>query len=96
MEIAKTILEQIKYGDKWALMAYGSRNFVALKESKEFQGGLQFQVNGVKHKGIVRVQLKWIDTYTITFINEKGVTVKEVEDVYCDMLVDVLDYIEGK
>ena len=96
MEIAKTILEQIKYGDKWALMAYGSRNFVALKESKEFQGGLQFQVNGFKHKGIVRVQLKWIDTYTITFINEKGVTVKEVEDVYCDMLVDVLDYIEGK
>jgi hypothetical protein len=96
MEIAKTILEQIKYGDKWALMAYGSKNFVALSESKEYQGGLQFQVNGYNHKGIVKVQLKWIDTYTITFINKKGDAVKEVEDVYCDMLVDVLDYIEGK
>ena len=96
MEIAKTILEQIKYGDKWALMAYGSKHFVALPESKEFQGGLQFEVNGLKHIGTVRIQLKWIDTYTITFINKKGVTVKEVEDVYCDMLLDVLDYIEGK
>lgn len=96
MEIARTILEQIKYGDKWALMAYGAKNFIALTESKEFQGGLQFEVNGLHHKGIVRIQLKWIDTYTITFINKRSEIVKEVEDVYCDMLVDVLDYIEGK
>ena len=96
MEIAKTILEQIKYGDKWALMAYGAKNYIALPESAEYQGGLQFQVNGLKHKGTVRVQLKWIDTYTITFINKKGDAVKVVEDVYCDTLVDVLDYIEGK
>lgn len=96
MEIARTILEQIKFGDKWALMAYGACNYVALPETKEYQGGLQFQVNGLKHKGIVRIQLKWIDTYTISFHNKKGDIVNEVEDVYCDMLVDVLDYIEGK
>jgi hypothetical protein len=96
MEIARTIIEQIKYADKWALMAYGSRNFIALPESKDYQGGLQFQVNGFHHKGFVKIQLKWIDTYTITFISKKGEIVKEVEDVYCDMLVDVLDFIEGK
>lgn len=96
MEIARTILEQIKYGDKWALMAYGATNFIALQETKDFQGGVKFKVNGLKHKGTVMVQLKWIDTYTITFVNNNGVTVKEVEDVYCDTLVDVLDYIEGK
>ncbi|SNR32455.1 hypothetical protein SAMN06265371_101274 [Lutibacter agarilyticus] len=96
MEIAKTIIAQINYADKWALMAYGSRNYVALPESKEYQGGLQFKVNGFHHKGFVRVQLKWIDTYTITFLNKKGDVKKEVEDVYCDMLVNVLDYIEGK
>lgn len=96
MQIAKTIISQIKYTDKWALMAYGSTNYVALPESKEFQGGLQFKVNGYKHKGIVRIQLKWIDTYTITFVSKKGEIIKKVEDVYCDMLVDVLDYIEGK
>jgi hypothetical protein len=96
MEIARTILEQIKYGDKWALMAYGATNYVALQETKDFQGGVKFKVNGLKHKGTVMVQLKWIDTYTITFVNNNGVVVKEVEDVYCDTLVDVLDYIEGK
>ena len=96
MEIARTILEQIKYGDKWALMAYGATNYIALQETKDFQGGVKFKVNGLKHKGTVMVQLKWIDTYTITFVNNNGVTVKEVEDVYCDTLVDVLDYIEGK
>lgn len=96
MEIAKTIIEQIKYADNWALMAYGSKNFMALPESKDFQGGLQFQVNGFKHKGTVRIQLKWIDTYTILFISKKGETIKKVEDVYCDMLVDILDWIEGK
>lgn len=96
MEIAKTIIEQIKYGDKWALMAYGSKNFIALPESKEFQGGLQFQCSGTEHKGLVRIQLKWIDTYTISFVNKNGEVVKKVEDVYCDILVDILDYIEGK
>lgn len=96
MEIANTIIAQIKYADKWALMAYGSRNYIALPESKEYQGGLQFHVNGYKHKGIVRIQLKWIDTYTISFLNKKGEIKKQVENVYCDMLVDILDYIEGK
>lgn len=96
MEIARTIIEQIKYTDKWALMAYGSRNFIALSESKDYQGGLQFQVNGFHHNGLVRIQLKWIDTYTITFISKKGEIVKEVEDVYCDMLIEILDFIEGK
>jgi hypothetical protein len=96
MEIATTILEQINYGDKWALMAYGAKNYLALPELKEYQGGLQFQVNGLQHKGTVRIQLKWIDTYTIIFINKNGETTKEVEDVYCDMLIDILDYIEEK
>jgi hypothetical protein len=31
MEIAKTIIEQIKYADKWALMAWF--HFIALPES---------------------------------------------------------------
>lgn len=96
MEIAKTIISQIKYADKWALMAYGSTNYVALPESKEYQGGLQFQCSGFKHKGTVRIQLKWIDTYTTSPISKKGETIKEVNDVYCDMLVDILDWIEGK
>ena len=39
MEIARTILNQIKFADRSALMAWGATNFAAISESKEFQGG---------------------------------------------------------
>ena len=54
-EIARTIIEQIKFGDKFALMAWGAKFFSVINESREFQGGLEMTVNGLKHKGWVRV-----------------------------------------
>ena len=96
MEIAKTILGQIQYADRSALMAWGAQNFAAISESKEFQGGVAFQVNGLTHKGWVKVCLRWVDDYTIIFINKKREVVKTFEGAYCDMLVPVIDWIEGK
>ena len=96
MEIAKTVLEQIKYADKWALGAWAAKNFAAVSESKEFAGGLEFQVNGRIHKGWVTIKLRWVDDYTITFINKKREVVKVVEGVYCDMLVEIIDWVEGR
>lgn len=96
MEIARTILEQIQYADRSALMAWGATNFVALSESKEFQGGVTFQVNGLTHQGWVKVCLRWVDDYTVIFINKKREVVKTVEGAFCDMLVPVIDWIEGK
>ena len=71
MEIAQTILEQIKYADRSALLVWGARNFSAISETNEFQGGLAFQVNGLTHTGWVKVCLRWVDDYTIVFINKK-------------------------
>lgn len=96
MEIAKTILEQIKYGDKWALGAWAAKNFAAVSESKEFAGGLEFQVNARYHSGWVTVKLRWVDDYTISFINKKRETVKVVEGVYCEELVEIIDWIERR
>lgn len=96
MEIAQTILEQIKYADRSALMAWGATNFCALGESKEFQGGLSFKVNGLTHKGWVKVCLRWVDDYNIIFINRNREVVKTFEGAFCDMLVPVIDWIEGK
>lgn len=96
MEIARTILNQIKYGDQWALGSYGATNFAALSENKERSGGLSFQVNGLKHKGWATIELRWVDDYTVIFTNKKREVVKRVEGVYCDQLVEVLDYIEGR
>jgi hypothetical protein len=96
MEIAQTILEQIRYTDRSALMAWGAKNFSAISESKEFQGGLAFQVNGLIHKGWIKVCLRYVDDYTIIFITENREVVKTFEGAYCDMLVAVIDWIEGK
>ncbi len=35
-----------------------------------------------------------MDEYKIFFLNQNGILIKEVNGVYCDMLVEVLDYIE--
>lgn len=96
ISIAKTILQQIQYADKWFLPAIGAKNFLALPESKMFQGGVRFNVNGLKHKGIVEISLRWVDDYTISFLSRTGDEIKSVEGVYCDMLIDVLDWIEGQ
>lgn len=96
MEIAQIILDQIKYTDRSALMAWGAKNFSAISESKDFEGGLAFQVNGLYHKGWVKICLRWADDYTIIFINKNREVVKTFEGVYFDMLVQVIDWIEGR
>jgi hypothetical protein len=94
--IAQTIREQIQFADRSALWAWGATNYVALEESKEYQGGLEFQVNGLTHKGWVKVCLRWVDDYTIVFVNQNREVVKTTEGIYCDMLVPAIDWIEGK
>jgi hypothetical protein len=96
MEIARTILNQIKFGDRMFLMAVGATNFASLSETKERIGGLEFKVNGLVHKGWCKVELKFNDTYRILFVNRKREIVKVVEECYCDQLVEILDYVEGR
>ncbi|HBI02363.1 MAG TPA: hypothetical protein PLL09_01295 [Flavobacterium sp.] len=96
MEIARTILNQIQYADRSALMAWGASNFAAISPSREYQGGIAFQVLGLKHKGWIKVLLRWVDDYTIEFINQDRELVKTSNGCYCDMLVPIIDWIEGK
>ncbi len=96
IQIAQIILNQIKSIDRSALFAWGAKNYVALPESKDFQGGVIFKVNGLTFKGWVKVELTWLDEYKISFINKKAEVIKSYEGVYCDMLVDIIDYVEGK
>jgi hypothetical protein len=96
-QIAKTILSQIKMGDAWFLPAIGAKNLIAMPESKDFAGGLRFACNGLNSKvKYAVIMLRWVDTYTVSFLNKKGDVVKTCEDVYCDELVQTLDYIEGR
>ena len=94
MDIAKTIVQQVIALDPWAFGAYGATKLSEISECSKYAGGLMFTVNGKKHKGNVLIFLKWSDVYKIVFMSEDGVPVREVDEIYCDMLVDVLDYIE--
>lgn len=96
IQIAQTIINQIKCSDRYALMAWGAKNFVALPESKEFQGGVRFKVNGLTFKGWVVVELTWLDEYKVSFMNSRAEVVKESSGVYCDMLVNIIDWVENK
>jgi hypothetical protein len=86
ISIAQTILEQIQYADRSALWAWGATNFGAIGESKEW----------LSHQGWIKVCLRWVDDYTIVFMNKKLEVVKTTEGVFCDMLVPIIDWIEGK
>lgn len=94
MEIAKTIINQINAIDRFALAAYGAKNFIAYEESDGYEGGLSFDVNGLNFQGKVFVMLNWADEYEIKFVNILDATIKEVRGVYCDELVAVLDFVE--
>lgn len=97
LSIASTIIQQIKYTDRMAMMAWGvSKQVIVTSSTKEYQGGVQLTVNGLKHKGFVHVQLRWMDDYTVTFLNRKLEVIKEVAGVYCGQLVEIIDWIEGR
>ena len=90
--IADTIRQQIRAIDPWALMAYGATNLMVLNENQMYRGGLSMKVRGQRFKGVLEIQLMYNDTYRVRTYNQKLDRVKdEVSDVYCDMLVSVLD-----
>lgn len=92
MEIARTILTQIKQLDRMALAAWGAKDFVATKE------GVQFRVGGMaKFKGLVHVKYdRGSDAYNIDFMKvRKGVPVvtHDCTHIYADNLVNVIDMV---
>ncbi len=99
LEIAQTILSQIRATDPMALWAWGAKDFMALNgsdngASKACLGGIQFRVSGMKHKGLVLVNLMADDTYTVvigkTWKGEWKVK-STTDDVYCDNLMTIID-----
>lgn len=91
--VAKIILEQIICIDKVAMMAWGSSDYIICDSDDEQEGGIIFTVNGLKFKGQVEIRLQWNDTYTIRFLKGDE-EIKKVETVYCDQLVEIIDWIE--
>ena len=99
MNIAKTILTQIKAIDAWALCAWGAKDFVVMED------GLKFKTSGMTPwKGYVYVKYNAVpDLYEVQFFRVRKNRVEGVEivhdnivnAVYAHELVGVIDKFVG-
>ena len=94
MEIANTILSQMGGTGRIAAMTgagKGKRRFIAIENGVQFGFGLNNQMN------TVRITLNAMDTYDVEFwkIGKNTKKVKEFNDVYCDMLIDIFESTTG-
>ena len=65
---------------------------IELSNIKPIRDGLEFHVEGFIHKG--KVKVVWNegrDLFEITLVDELGVIVKRIEDIYLDELVNIID-----
>lgn len=89
-QIASTIQQQITYPNKAVFWSWGASKYTyGINEKGE--AFLRFKVNGRKFKGYVWVVYDFSDTYKISFASTHGNVKKEVADVYCDQLQEIID-----
>ena len=70
------------------LMSWG----IEPKTVKTIELGLEFHVQGFKHRGLVRVTLnEGLDLFEVSLIDENDKIVNTIESVFCDNLVAVID-----
>ena len=101
--VAKTIIQQIKATDFWALGSWGAKNYVFYREGEQGKygyilGGIQFDVNGAKCKRGTKVIIFLMgdDTYKVRIVrvyNSELTEIKTVDNVYCDELMSTIDEI---
>lgn len=96
--LAKEIMQQIGRNSLWAA---GARNFFALSEDEDFQGGLQFRVTitSPQHHHKIQVHLTWLDDYTVElWLIKRGEArlINAITGVYCDQLADTIYDLTNK
>lgn len=85
MEMAKYIMSILR-SQTMIVLSWGFHNPVAINN------GLRFKVQGYLHRGWVEVTYnEGRDLFEVRTINRNGTVNKQVEDVYFDCLVDVID-----
>lgn len=97
MQIALTILQQIKAFDGTILLRYNADQFKVLSETDKREGGISFTINPYPNpKGIVKIdiELDWRDEYRVSFVGADNVVRKMVKNVHFPELVPVLSWVE--
>lgn len=89
MQVAETIRQQL--GNR-CLYMLGAKHLLGDETS------LQFSIQGCKEINKIQIILDPSDTYTMKFWKIRGADfklVKEVNEVYCDQLHDMIESITG-
>lgn len=85
-EMAKYILT-ILLSNRTVVMSWGTHN------AKTIKNGIRFQVNGFKHEGFVEIIYNHgRDLFDIKLISLENEVKKELNSIYFDDLLDVIDY----
>lgn len=88
MESMANYIMQILKSQLMKMWSWGFNNPIALANNK----GIKFNVNGFKHKGWVEVVYdEGADLFNINLLNDSNNVVKQINGVYLDNLVDVID-----
>lgn len=88
--MAKYILAILR-SQMMIVFSWGFHNPVALNN------GLQFQVNGYKHKGKVQVKYdEGSDLFSVILLDRTGKETRKEEGIYLDCLVNVIDGLVEK
>jgi hypothetical protein len=90
MEMAQYILAILRTAPM-VVMSWGFHNAIAL------DNGLQFRVNGYKHRGRVRVIYdEGLDLFNVVLLDRNGNETKREDGIYLDCLVNVIDRLVEK
>jgi hypothetical protein len=93
MQVAQTILDQIKAGDILALARWGvlPKKIFAIKPANKHSGGLAlYTLQNLR----IEITLEFSDTYRVRLYNQRTKEPKlmgDLDDVYCDTLVPHID-----
>ena len=103
VQLEKTVREQLKRGfnpnetmqvlthNVSVYWSWGVSKRIAYRNDEQQVTGLLLKVNGNHHKGYVLITLDWMDVYEVTIINNRGRILNKYENVYMDMLTEVID-----
>lgn len=84
MKVAQYLISLFKTAP-FVVFSWGFSNPIAIKN------GISFRTNGFKHKGLVEIVYnEGKDLFEVRLI-KRGNIIKQVEDVYVDMLIDLID-----
>jgi hypothetical protein len=84
----KDTIAAIQFKGHAVFWSWGARAFTNIEHK-----ALRFYVNGRFHKGHVYISVNGKDLYDVVFTTSMGTIKKEMNDIFCEDLAEIIDNI---